>query len=82
MKVAARDLKLADVVVMPSMGVWNNAIVKQIKDRENEVVFFRPYGTTADFSYTGGVVCYVGMEEFSIPRNDDLFDVVMRKDLR
>jgi hypothetical protein len=46
---------------------WSTKIVKNVT--EKEVTFFRPYGTTADFSCTSGVICYIGLEEYSIPRD-------------
>jgi hypothetical protein len=58
------DLKLGDVVQL-DIESYRDATVKQIKD--GEITLFRPYVQTADFSYTGGVMCYVGIEEFKIP---------------
>jgi hypothetical protein len=76
----ARDLRLADTVQVNPACLWNTAIVKQITD--HDVILFRPYGTTADFAYTGGVICYVGIEEYSIPGNSQLVTVLDRKELR
>jgi hypothetical protein len=55
--------------------------MKQIKD--GTVELFRPYGTTADFSCTGGVICYTGIEDitFSLDSARD-FLVVERKELK
>lgn len=44
---------------------WGFSLVKEIKDKE--VTLFRPYGSHADFEYTGGVVCYIGIEEYKLP---------------
>jgi hypothetical protein len=76
----ARDLRLADTVQVNPAYLWNTAIVKQITD--HDVILFRPYGTTADFAYTGGVICYVGIEEYSILRDNRLVTVFDRKELR
>ena len=55
------ELQLADRVTRDNtLGV---VTVKQIKN--GQITFFRPYTHTADFSYTGGVICYVGVEEWS-----------------
>ena len=55
------ELQLADQVTRDNInGVLT---VKQIKD--GMITFFRPYTHTNDFSYTGGVICYVGVEEWS-----------------
>jgi hypothetical protein len=61
-KVTAAELKVGDVVEMFD-GPWSTAIVKQVAD--NKVHLFRPYGTTADFTCTGGVICYTGIENYS-----------------
>ncbi len=44
--------------------------VKQIAD--GKVSLFRPYTHTADFSSTGGVICYVGIEEYNVELDRDL----------
>jgi hypothetical protein len=80
MRVQAKDLRLADVVQIKGFGPWNHAIVKQVTD--TQVHLFRPYGSTADFSYTRGVICYVGIEEYSVPRNELEWTVLDRKDLK
>ncbi len=43
--------------------------VKQVKD--GTVTMFRPYTHTADFSSTGGVICYVGVEEYQMEVDTD-----------
>lgn len=72
-------LKLGDVVKLGN-GPYDYATVKNVT--ETDVVFFRPYVATEDFSHTGGVICYVGIEEFSVPRsNRNMFEVFQRKTL-
>jgi len=34
------------------------------------VYLWRPYGTCEEWTYTGGVICYTGLEEFSRPVSD------------
>lgn len=81
MKIKAKDLRLADVVDdSPFIGGFHTAIVSKIK--EETVRLFRPYGVTADFSYSGGVICYVGIEEYEIPRDNSEIEVFLRKDLK
>jgi hypothetical protein len=78
--IAARDLRLADTIDL-GFAPWGYAIVKQIKD--GEVTLFRPYGTTADFSCTSGVICYTGIEDIKVSRDSDrAFIVVERKELK
>lgn len=61
------ELRLADVVESDH-GTFRVQVVKCID--ENTVTFFRPYVHTEDFSWTGGVLCYVGIEEWKCPIND------------
>jgi hypothetical protein len=75
------ELRLADTVILDGLAPWRAAIVNKITD--TEVTLFRPYGTTAEFSYSGGVICYVGIEEFTIPRQSSVpVEVVARKELK
>lgn len=61
--VKACELKLADVVMDRRNLELGLLTVKNIKD--DLVSFVRPYTHTGDFSYTGGVICYTGVEEFT-----------------
>jgi hypothetical protein len=82
-RVKRSELQLADVIdPFPDYGfdAWQAAIVKQIT--ETEIRLFRPYGATADFSYTGGVICYVGIEEYALPRDDSAVLLIRRRELR
>jgi hypothetical protein len=55
--------------------------VKQVTDKE--VTLFRPYTHTADFSSTGGVICYVGIEEWKVEIRDDVsWQLITRTTLR
>lgn len=80
--IKARDLQLADEI-RSGLGCdgWDTAIVKQVTD--DSITLFRPYGHHADFSYTGGVICYIGVEEYTIARDSDVeYYVYRRTDLR
>jgi len=73
------DLQLADQVMRtdnPTLGICT---VKQIKD--HWVTFYRPYTHTADFSHTGGVICYTGVETWKEEYSDERSDwtLVTRK---
>lgn len=74
--VRADELQLADVVEAFA-GPYGTATVKQIKD--GEITFFRPYVASGDFSYTGGVICTVGIEEFKVPANANTYRVLQRE---
>lgn len=54
------DLQLGDVVQLYE-GPWGTATVRQIKD--GVVHIERIYGCSENFSYTGGVIVYMGREE-------------------
>ena len=60
--VTAKELRLGDVVQLFD-GPYGTAHVRNITD--TLVTFYRPYGTCTDFSCTAGVICYVGIEEYS-----------------
>lgn len=80
MKMKADKLKLADVVEL-GFSPFGSAVVKQIRD--DKVTLFRPYALTQDFSYTGGVICSVGIEEIVFELTSDReFEVVTRTNLR
>lgn len=63
-KMPMADLKLRDVVSVSDYE-FSYAIVKQIKD--GNITFYRPYAVSEDWSHTGGVICYMGVEEFTTP---------------
>ena len=67
-EVKISDLQLGDVVQVFE-GPFGSAVVNQIKD--GSVHFYRPYATTDDFSYTGGVIPYIGLEMFTRPVTDN-----------
>lgn len=62
------DLRLGDVIKQFE-GPFGTAIVNKIEPGSpGTVTMFRPYGTTADFTYGGfdpygRTICYHGMEE-------------------
>ena len=77
---SSRELQIGDTV-RDGHYEWNTKIVKK-KDKEN-ITFFRPYGTTANFTYTGGVICYVGIEEYQVPLSDYKdYTLLNRQELR
>lgn len=78
-EVAAEDLQLADIVQL-WRHEFGTATVTQVT--KHEVHLFRPYVSTADFSYTGGVIPYIGIEQCKLPRNNIVFTVWRRKVLR
>lgn len=77
-KFAGRSLRLGDIVRL-SDSPYGFATVKKVGDFE--ITFFRPYVTTADFSYSGGVMCYIGIEEFKASVNGT-YDVVQCGNVR
>jgi hypothetical protein len=80
MMVKASELQLGDVVKVFD-SAFGSATVKQIAD--GKVHFFRPYVHTADFAYTGGVMCYVGIEEwYAFATDGHAYELLDRKELR
>lgn len=76
MKVGIGTLSLGDIVQLFDDG-YGTATVVQITD--DEVHLFRPYVHTADFSYTGGVIPYIGTETVKLWRKDSRDIKLLRK---
>ena len=72
--VDGKDLRLGDVVRLYD-DAYADATVKNVTNAV--VTLFRPYVVTADFSYSGGVICYVGIEEIHTSINTTF--VLVRK---
>lgn len=81
-KIKAKDLKLADVIkcIRSEDSPFSTAIVTKVDDKQ--VTLFRPYGTCEDFSCTSGVICYTGVETYSIWKDETEYLVYERKDLK
>jgi hypothetical protein len=80
MTVKIADLKLADTVELFE-GAYGTGTVSQIKD--GIVTIMRPYGATAEFSYTGGVIFYTGLETCTyLIQADRSLKVYSRKELK
>jgi len=62
-QILASDLALGDIVRVFD-GPFGDGVVRKITT--SGAVIFRPYATTDDFSYTGGVIPYIGVEEFTL----------------
>jgi hypothetical protein len=74
------ELQLADTVRIGD-DAFGFAVVTQIAD--GLVHFFRPYAHTADFSYTGGVMTYVGIETWTVALDSSTnYELINRKTLR
>ena len=78
-RVPFSELRLGDIVKL-GLGPYADATVKNVKD--GTVTFFRPYVVSSEFTYAGGVICTIGIEEFSTARTDQLWDIVRRADER
>ena len=81
--ILAKDMQLADVVQMVGgfNEGWGASIVKQVTDQD--VTIFRPYGHHANFSYTGGVICYVGIDEYNLRRDSSVeYELLRRTELK
>ena len=65
-----RNLRIGDVVRLLCTGEvvdtgFNQLVV--INKTEEAITFFRPYVSLGDFTYTGGVIPYIGIERFDAP---------------
>lgn len=70
------QLQLGDTVEVFE-GCFGTAVVNQIAN--GSVHFFRPYAMTEDFSYTGGVIPFIGIETFTRPITDNSTVKVWRR---
>lgn len=72
--VKAKELDLGDEVSTfpgdPSDHSFSAAVVTK-KEAEG-VTLFRPYAITSDFEYTGGVIPYIGFEEYRVSGDSDV----------
>lgn len=68
--IRTKEIQLGDVVSLFPDDPFSTAIVRQIKD--GFIHLFRPYVTIADFSYTGGVIPYIGIEDYTISVDQDI----------
>ncbi len=87
MSIPTDGLKLGDFVVQQdSRGVvldreFSTCIVIKVED--DRVNLFRPYGVTADFSYTGGVIPYMGAENYWVEKERTiLWKIYRRQELK
>lgn len=78
----ATMLQLADTVLDADNHELGRMTVSQIKD--GNITFFRPYTHTSNFSYTGGVICYVGIEESThrVDDNRNNYHLVSREEVK
>lgn len=67
--VGAGDLSVGDVIE-GTPGPYGDATVKQVEG--DFITLFRCYVAASDFTYTGGIICTVGIEEYKIPRSNML----------
>lgn len=67
--VKVSDLDLGDVVQCFE-GAFGTAVVTQV--RADDVMVFRPYATTEDFSHSGGVTALIGIEQFPIWKTQEI----------
>jgi hypothetical protein len=63
--VTAGDLSLGDIV-STSHGPFDSCVVTKLAPEG--IHLFRPYAITSDFSYSGGVIPYVGHETYVLSR--------------
>lgn len=79
--VLARDLKMGDVV-QAFDDAFGTAVVTKVDEKESAVTLFRPYAITGDYSHTGGVTPYTGAETWRICRDQRVYKVYSRKEVK
>lgn len=61
------ELKLGDIIQCFE-GPFGTGVIQGIEG--DMVKVFRPYAKTDDFSYTGGVICYTGIEHYAFWKSE------------
>jgi len=82
---AAKDLKCGDICVPAFMkhSIHNFCTVKRINYDYNTVEFFRPYTHFDDVEYSGpSIICYTGVETFTLSRDETPILVYERHTMR
>lgn len=72
------DLAIGDIIRLPGIEGYKDATVYNIENGYVHVV--RPYVHCADFTYTGGVITYLGDEKFSIPADSAAVELLSSQD--
>lgn len=69
--ISTAELQVGDTVRYADgvIGAWGSCIVKNVT--VEEVTLFRPYGTCEDFLTSSGVICYIGLEEYKVLKNEN-----------
>jgi len=85
MQKRADQLLCGDFVEIPfttgSPGDLGSAFVVKNVTKE-EVHLWRPYTHLADFTYTGGVICYTGINEVNLIRGPQTIKVVKQSKIK
>ena len=69
--VKASELQIGDIIRLSSIdNGYADCTVYNLENGSAHLI--RPYIHTADFLHTGGVITYIGQEDFSIPLNDTM----------
>ena len=71
--IATRNLKCGDICIPHFMthGVHNFCTVQRIDEKAGTVTLFRPYTHFDYFEYAGpSIICYTGVETFSLVRDE------------
>ena len=80
-QVTLAQVQLADTIRLIEGVAFGDATVKQITDEE--VILDRPYTHSGDFSYTGGVILYTGIEECRLWKGGEKkYTLLGRKELK
>ena len=80
-QITVSEMQLADTIRLFDCEPYGDATVRQIT--EEEVLLDRPYTHSADFSYTGGVILYTGIERCTLWKGSKkLYTLLDRKELK
>lgn len=78
--IQTREMQLGDVV-RSSDQEFSDSTVKQIQD--GFITLVRPYIHTSDFATTGGLITYIGLEEYKVFQDSSrTWTLLSRKTIR
>ena len=69
-KISVKDLRLGDIIRLDTQE-YSYATVRCLNEN-GTVQIVRPYIHCGDFQYTGGVITYIGTEDFALLPNTDV----------
>ena len=73
-RIKAADLRMGDVIIPHPMSLAESYVQSTVTQiTETGVQLFRIYVSTSDFTCTGGVIPYIGFEQYTISLDNEVY---------